>query len=103
MVYRAPKSAPQSRVPEERRGRVVGRFCHGCNQVFAFLSSAHKGDPIAGRDHVASTCAYEGRVFDEGASWWEPAVEVLPPPPAEPAPPLVAGAAAPQPAAPPKA
>jgi hypothetical protein len=91
MVYRAPKAAPASRVSEERRGRAVGRYCHGCNQVFAPQKAAHSGDPIAGRDHVASTCPYEGWRFTDGASWWEAAVEVLPPvAPPEPA----AGAAA---------
>lgn len=94
MVFRAPKAAPASRLPAERRGAVIGRYCHGCNQVFPLQRSVHSGDPIYGRDHVASTCAYEGWRFEPGAEWWEAAVEVLPapaPPPAESA----AGAGAP--------
>ena len=31
-----------------------------------------------GRDHIASPCAHEGDAFEEGANWWQPAVEVLP-------------------------
>jgi len=83
MVLRAPKAAPQGVVPAERRGHLVGRFCHGCNQIFPPQRRMHSGDPIFGRDHVASTCPYEGWAFEPGAGWWEPAVEVLPPPPAE--------------------
>src|SRR5688500_14457037 len=78
MVFRAPRAAPQSRVAEERRGALVGRFCHGCNQIFPLQRRLHSGDPIYGRDHVASTCAYEGWAFEAGADWWEPAVEMLP-------------------------
>ena len=86
MVFRAPKAAPASRLAEQRRGHVIGRFCHGCNQVFPLQRGVHSGDAIAGRDHVASTCPYEGWRFEVGASWWEPAVEVLPPPAPQPAP-----------------
>ena len=85
MVFRAPKAAPASRLPEERRGHVVGRWCNGCNQTFPLQRGVHSGDAIAGRDHVASTCPYEGWRFETGASWWEPAVEVLPPPAPVPA------------------
>jgi hypothetical protein len=94
MVFRAPRAAPQSRVPAERRGAVVGRFCHGCTQVYPLQRGIHTGDPISGRDHVASPCPYEGWRFEAGASWWEPAVDVLPPP--------LAAEAAPASAAPPK-
>ena len=31
-----------------------------------------------GRDHIASPCSHEGDVFEEGANWWQPAVEILP-------------------------
>jgi hypothetical protein len=31
-----------------------------------------------GKDHISSTCAHEGEVFDPAEPWWEPAVEVLP-------------------------
>ena len=31
-----------------------------------------------GRDHIASPCSHEGDAFEEGANWWQPAVEVLP-------------------------
>lgn len=82
MVLRLPRAAPASRIPDERRGHLLGRFCHGCNQVFPLQRRQHSGDPIHGRDHVASPCPYEGSAFEPGASWWEPAVEVLPPPPA---------------------
>jgi hypothetical protein len=87
MVYRAPRAAPLSLVPEPRRGHLVGRYCHGCNQVFPLQRRLHSGDPIYGRDHVGSTCAYEGATFEPGAEWWEPAVDMLPPPapPPEPA------------------
>lgn len=81
MVLRVPRAAPASRIPEERRGHVLGRFCHGCGQVYPLQRRLHSGDPIYGRDHVASPCSYEGSAFEPGASWWEPAVDVLPPPP----------------------
>jgi hypothetical protein len=82
MVFRTSRVAPASRIPAERRGHLIGRYCHGCNQAFPLQRGLHTGDPIFGRDHVASTCPYEGWAFEVGASWWEPAVEVLPPPPA---------------------
>ena len=85
MVFRAPGAAPLSRVVEERRGARVGRFCHGCNQIFPLQRGLHSGDPIQGRDHVASTCPYEGWAFEDGADWWEPAVGVLPAPAGAPA------------------
>lgn len=85
MVFRAPKAAPASRLPTERRGAVIGRYCHGCNQVFPLQRGVHSGDPIYGRDHVASTCPNEGWRFEPGAKWWETAVEVLPPPAPPPA------------------
>jgi len=94
MVFRAPKAAPQSVVPAGRRGHLIGRFCHGCNQIFPLQRRMHSGDPIFGRDHVASPCPYEGWSFEPGAPWWEPAVEVLPPPPPVEA---AAPAAAPKP------
>jgi hypothetical protein len=31
-----------------------------------------------GRDHIASPCSHERDAFEEGAIWWQPAVEVLP-------------------------
>jgi hypothetical protein len=105
MVFRAPRAAPASRIPEERRGHVVGRYCHGCNQVYPLQRAIHSGDPIAGRDHVASTCPYEGWRFEPDGSWWEPAVEVLSPPAmAAPAAPSTAAAPpSPAPAATPAA
>jgi hypothetical protein len=100
MVLRLPRAAPASRLSEERRGHLLGRFCLGCNQVFSLQRRQHSGDPIYGRDHVASPCPYEGSAFEPGASWWEPAVEVLPPLPSEEAAP--AGAPSPTgPAGPP--
>lgn len=78
MAFRPPRPAPESRVPDDRRGPVIGRYCLGCNSTFPPQRSRHSGDPIIGRDHVASPCAYEGSEFGPGADWWEPAVEVLP-------------------------
>lgn len=74
--------APASALPEERRGPVVGCFCHGCASVFPLFARRHAGRPAFGRDHVASTCPYEGSAFVAGAAWWEPAVEPLPAVPA---------------------
>ncbi len=85
-MYRQVPSAPESSLVLERRGRAVGRFCSGCQSVYSRLASHHVGKPVFGRDHVASPCSYEGRPFEADAGWWEPAVEVLPPPP-PPAPP----------------
>ncbi len=69
--------APASALPAERRGPVVGCFCHGCSSVYPRFARRHAGKPAFGRDHLASTCPYEGRDFAEGAAWWEPAVEPL--------------------------
>jgi hypothetical protein len=101
MVFRAPKAAPESLVPADRRGHLVGRFCRGCNQIFPLQRRMHSGDPIFGRDHVASPCPYEGQAFEPGAPWWDRAVEVMPAPvPAAaataPAPPAPATPAQPQ-------
>jgi hypothetical protein len=95
MVYRVPQVAPQSQVPPERRGRVMGHFCLVCASVYSLHGATHKGRPVYGRDHIASTCAHEGDVFAPGESWWEPAVEVLAPVAAA----ATAAAAAPAPVA----
>jgi hypothetical protein len=79
-MYRNPHPAPRSRVPAERRGATLGRFCLGCGSVYPKYRARHAGKPLAGKDHVASPCLHEGEPFEPGASWWEPAVEVLPPP-----------------------
>jgi hypothetical protein len=76
MVYRAPRVAPASGLPPERRGKVVGRFCLTCSNVYPLYAPAHKGKPFYGKDHVATTCTHEGEEFSEGVAWWEPAVEV---------------------------
>jgi len=81
MLHRV-EAAPESSLPAERRGAVVGRFCRGCSSIYPQHAPRHAGKPELGRDHVASPCAYEGCAFMEGADWWEPAVEVLPPVPA---------------------
>jgi hypothetical protein len=47
-----------------------------------------------GRDHVASPCAHEGEMFEAGADWWEPAVEIVPEALAAGAAELVAGSPA---------
>lgn len=85
MVYRAPHAAPASQLPAERRGRVVARFCRVCGSLYPLHRRTHSGHASYGKDHVASPCAHEGDEFVPGASWWEPAVEVLPiPPPGDP-------------------
>ena len=81
MANRNPQAAPASKVPEERRGAVQGRFCTACGAVYALFSSWHKGKPLHGKDHISAPCAHEGDEFAAGESWWEPAVAVLPPPP----------------------
>jgi hypothetical protein len=80
MTYRVPQVAPQSQVPPERRGPVVGRFCLVCATVYPLHRLTHAGQPMYGRDHIASPCAHEGDLFAPGESWWEPAVELLPAP-----------------------
>jgi len=77
-MYRHHASAPESRLPAERRGPVVGRFCHACRSIFPALAAAHVGKPAYGRDHVAAPCVHEGRRFEPDEEWWEPAVELLP-------------------------
>jgi hypothetical protein len=78
MAYRGPEAAPESRIPAERRGRTLGRFCLVCGNVYSLHAAFHDGKPLHGKDHVSSTCAQEGEAFVIGADWWEPAVEVLP-------------------------
>ncbi len=84
MVYRIPDAAPLSQIAEERRGREVGRFCLVCGSTYPLHRGRHTGKPVYGKDHIAAPCAHEGELFEPGAPWWEPAVEVLPPPPAPP-------------------
>ena len=76
-IYRALRVAPKSGLPPERQGKVVGRFCLTCSNVYPLYAPAHKGKPFYGKDHVASTCTHEGEEFSEGVAWWEPAVEVI--------------------------
>ena len=78
MVYRVPPAAPASQVPPDRRGRVMGRYCLVCASLYPLHRATHTGRPVYGRDHIASPCTHEGDVFEPGASWWEPGVEVLP-------------------------
>jgi hypothetical protein len=78
MVYRLPHAAPASQIPEDRRGRTIGRFCHVCASIYPLHRERHAGRPLYGRDHIASPCAHEGDLFEPGADWWEPAVVVLP-------------------------
>jgi hypothetical protein len=86
MVYRTSMPAPVSRVPETRRGHVVGTFCLECGSVYPLHHARHAGKPVYGRDHVAAPCAHEGERFGPGEGWWESAVEVLPAPVEEPEP-----------------
>jgi len=78
MVYRVPPAAPASQVPPDRRGRVMGHYCLICASLYPLHRATHTGRPVYGRDHIASPCTHEGDVFEPGASWWEPGVEVLP-------------------------
>ncbi len=78
MSYKTSMPAPASRVPEERRGRRVGTFCLDCGSVYPLHRAVHRGKPVYGRDHVAAPCSHEGEPFEPGASWWQPAVDVLP-------------------------
>ena len=77
-MYRFPHAAPQSQIPEERQGRTIGRFCLVCGSIYPLYRGRHQGKAMYGRDHIASPCSHEGDVFEESASWWQPAVEVLP-------------------------
>ena len=100
MVYRVPPAAPLSQVPPDRRGRVMGHYCLICASLYPLHRATHTGRPVYGRDHIASPCTHEGDVFEPGASWWEPGVEVLAAA-AAPAPsPAAPGAATPPPASP---
>lgn len=77
-MYRVPHAAPADQIPEERRGRTIGRFCLVCAQIYPLHRARHSGKPMYGKDHIASPCAHEGEAFEPGAPWWQPAVEVLP-------------------------
>ncbi len=77
-MYRMPHAAPEGQVPEEKRGRTVGRFCLVCSTIFPLHRAKHSGKGMYGRDHVASPCAHEGERFEPGADWWQPAVEIVP-------------------------
>jgi len=83
-MYRSLHAAPASSLPAERRGRLVGKFCRVCQAVYPALAARHAGKPVYGKDHVSSPCACEGRRFEAGADWWEPAVEALEAPAAPP-------------------
>jgi hypothetical protein len=83
-MYRSLNAAPESALPPERRGAVVGRFCRGCSSIYPLHAARHTGKPSFGRDHVASPCPYEGRRFAADAAWWVPAVEALGAPAAKP-------------------
>jgi hypothetical protein len=93
-MFRMPHAAPESQVPEEKRGRTIGRFCLVCSTIFPLHRAKHSGKGMYGRDHVASPCAHEGEMFEAGADWWEPAVEIVPEALAAGAAELVAGSPA---------
>ena len=79
-MYRVPQAVPQSQVAPDRRGRAMGHFCLICATLYPLHRAVHSGQPVYGRDHIASPCAHEGDAFAPGESWWEPAVELLPAP-----------------------
>lgn len=81
-MYRPLNAAPESVLAVERRGAVVGKFCRACKSIYPALRHRHVGKPSFGKDHISAPCAYEGRVFEQDADWWEPAVVVLDPAPA---------------------
>ncbi len=81
-MYRPLNAAPASSLSVERRGAVVGKFCRSCKNIYPALRARHAGKPAFGKDHVSSTCAYEGRAFEADSEWWEAAVVVLDPAPA---------------------
>jgi hypothetical protein len=93
-MFRMPHAAPESQVPEEKRGRTIGRFCLVCSTIFPLHRAKHSGKGMYGRDHVASPCAHEGEMFEAGADWWQPAVEIVPEALAAGAAELVAGSPA---------
>ena len=93
-MFRMPHAAPESQVPEEKRGRTIGRFCLVCSTIFPLHRAKHTGKGMYGRDHVASPCAHEGERFEAGADWWQPAVEIVPEALAAGAAELVAGSPA---------
>ena len=93
-MFRMPHAAPESQVPEEKRGRTIGRFCLVCSTIFPLHRAKHAGKGMYGRDHVASPCAHEGEMFEAGADWWQPAVEIVPEALAAGAAELVAGSPA---------
>jgi hypothetical protein len=76
-VYRAVRSAPMSRVPADKQGARVARFCKVCRSFYPLHAARHVGKPLEGRDHIASPCTEEGRPFLPGEDWWEYAVELL--------------------------
>ncbi len=78
MVYREPHAAPEDQVPGARRGRTIGRFCLTCATINPLHRNPQTRKPLYGKDHVAAPCAHEGEMFEPGAPWWQPAVEVLP-------------------------
>ncbi len=81
MTYRTPRLTALRYVPEAQRGPVRGRFCFDCGSLYPKLRARHVGKPLYGKDHVSAPCSHEGQEFASDADWWEPAVEVLPPPP----------------------
>jgi hypothetical protein len=81
MVYQAPQIAPASQLEPERRGLATARFCRSCREFYPLHRGRHAGKALHGRDHISSPCIHHGDAFLEGADWWEPAVEVLPPAP----------------------
>ena len=83
MTYRTPPLAPASQLSQAQRGSVGGRFCRGCGSIYARYAARHKGKPMYGKDHVSAPCNHEGEMFEDGASWWEAAVTVIPEVPAE--------------------
>ncbi|HPK66033.1 MAG TPA: hypothetical protein PKX99_05560 [Thermoanaerobaculia bacterium] len=86
MTYRTLQAIPRSQLDPARQGEVLARFCRVCESFYPPLRRRHLGRPVLGKDLVSAPCAHEGELFVPGADWWEEAVAILPPPPAEEAP-----------------
>src|SRR5947209_17655719 len=93
-MYALPHASPAGHVPEGRGGRTTGRLWLLCSTIYPLHRARHTAKRMYGRGTSASPCAHEGEVFEPGADWWEPAVEIVPEAVAAGAAELVAGSPA---------